>query len=70
MGEAEKPLRAQTLLSDAHIDVQKHTKKSGALDEGRDTAPTPKLTTVEAGWRQLREGSRITLPKKRSIEDT
>lgn len=50
MGEAEEPPRAQTLLSDAHIDVQKQAKKSGALDKGRDTGPPiPKHATVEAG---------------------
>lgn len=37
MGEAEEPLRVQTLLSDAHLDEWPPT-------------PTPKHTTVEAGW--------------------
>lgn len=59
MGEAEEPLRVQTLLSDAHLDEWPPT-------------PTPKHTTVEAGWEVggvPRKSSSITLPKKRSIED-
>lgn len=39
MGEAEEPLRVQTLLSDAHLDERPPTPTS-----------TPKHTTVEAGW--------------------
>lgn len=59
MGEAGEPLRVQTLLLDVHLD---------------ERPLTPKHTTVEAEWRWggmgvLREGSRITLPKKRSIGD-
>ena len=39
MGEAEEPLWAQTLPSDAHIEVQKQAKKSGALEEGGGMPP-------------------------------
>lgn len=46
VGEAEEPPRAQTLLSDAHIGVQKQTKKSSVPRMIEEIRPPPSPSTL------------------------